>query len=193
MVKNIKGGSGHKGQARKHTNESTSKTRFAEDDMEVYACVISLLGGANCSVKCIDGQDRLCIIRGKFRGGRGKRTNMLTRGTWVLVGIREWSADAASEKEGRKCDLLEVYNDVDKQELKKIRGLQWDSIELNDVVTGKPYHSDNIIDFSSSTHEIEYEELLKNSAGENVKMQITPASDLPENGNYEEQVNVDDI
>jgi initiation factor 1A len=193
MVKNIKGGTGHKSQARKHTNDSSSKrTRFSEDEMEIYACVTSMLGGANCSVKCVDGQDRLCIIRGKFRGGRGKRGNMLTRGTWVLVGIREWSVESSSDKESRKCDLLEVYNDADKQELRKVRGVPWDSIEMVDVITGKPRESE-YLEFSSSAHQSEYEELLKKSAGENVKLQIAPTNDLPDSGFEEEEINVDDI
>jgi initiation factor 1A len=193
MVKNIKGGSGHKGQARKYTTESSSKrTRFSEDEMEIYACVTSLLGGAICSVKCVDGQDRMCIIRGKFRGGRGKRGNMIGRGSWVLVGIREWSSESASEKESRKCDLLEVYSDADKQELRKIRSIQWDSIEINDPVTGKPHDSDGI-EFSSATHQSDYEELLKKSAGENMRLQIAPASDMPEFSSGEEEINVDDI
>jgi len=193
MVKNVKGGSGHKGQARKYTNESSSKrTRFSEDKMEIYACVTSLLGGANCAVKCVDGEIRMCIIRGKFRGGRGKRGNMLTRGTWVLVGIREWSTESATDSESRKCDLLEVYSDMDKQELRKIRGIHWDSIELNDVLTGKPHDSDGIV-FSSATHQSDYEELLKKSEGENIKLQVTPQNDMPEIHSDEDEIDVDDI
>jgi initiation factor 1A len=193
MVKNLKGGSGHKGQARKYATESSSKrTRFSEDEMEVYACVTSLLGGANCSVKCVDGENRLCIIRGKFRGGRGKRGNMIGRGTWVLVGIREWSSESASDKESRKCDLLEVYSDADKQELRKLRGIDWASIEVSDPVTGKPHDSDGI-EFSTATHQSDYEELLKKSAGENVKLQVAPQSDMPDFCSDEEEINVDDI
>ena len=191
MVKNVKGGSGHKGQARKYANTSSSKkTRVSEDEMEVYACVTSLLGGTNCAVKCVDGQERLCIIRGKFRGGRGKRGNMLCRGTWVLVGAREWS-EGASDKEARKCDLLEVYNDVDKQELRKISGVNWDLIDIEDA-SGKS--GDGEFDFSTSTQRSEYEELLKISEGENMKLQVTPAHDMPTmEEDDEEQINVDDI
>jgi initiation factor 1A len=192
MVKNTKGGSGHKSQARKHTYDTGSKkTRVSVDEMEIYACVISILGGANCTVKCVDGQDRLCIIRGKFRGGKGKRGNMLCRGTWVLVGIREWSSDGASDKESRKCDLLEVYNDFDKQELKKIRGFQWDIIDINDVISGKSINSD-MITFSNSAHMSDYEELVQKSEGEIVKLQVTPTSDQPE-ANSEDEVDIDDI
>jgi len=195
MVKNLKGGSGHKGQARKYASVSSSKkTRVSEDEMEVYACVTSLMGGAICSVKCVDGEDRMCIIRGKFRGGRGKRGNMLSRGTWVLVGIREWASESASEKESKKCDLLEVYNDADKQELRKVRGVHWDSIEVNDVVSGKPTGGGEF-EFSSSAHQSEYDELLKQSAGENMRLQIAPARDMPESGSEEgdDEINVDDI
>jgi len=194
MVKNLKGGSGHKGQARKYASVSTSKrTRLSEDEMEIYASVTSLMGGAICSVKCVDGENRMGIIRGKFRGGRGKRGNMLSRGTWVLVGIREWSSESASDKESRKCDLLEVYSDADKQELRKIRGIHWDSIEVNDPISGNPHDSGGF-EFSSSAHQSEYEELLKESAGENVKLQIAPQSDMPESGSEgDDEINVDDI
>jgi len=195
MVKNTKGGSGHKGQARKHVNQYVSKkTRVSEDEMEIYACVMSLLGGANCSVKCVDGETRLCIIRGKFRGARGKRGNTLSRGTWVLVGIREWSSSTGTDKESRKCDLLEVYTDYDKQELKKIRGINWADIDMDDVATEKCNYGE--VDFSSSNYQFEYEELLKNSAGENVKLQTTPENDEPDNESTEEEdeeVNIDDI
>jgi len=195
MVKNTKGGSGHKGQARKFANVTSSKkTRLSEDEMEIYACVTGLLGGANCSVKGVDGETRLCIIRGKFRGGRGKRGNMLTRGTWVLVGTREWSSESGSDKESRKCDLLEVYNDADKQELRKVRGINWESIEMADMSSGKAQEAGDF-EFSSAAHQSEYEELLKKSAGENVRLQIAPTSDLPESGSDEgdNEINVDDI
>jgi hypothetical protein len=111
----------------------------------------------NCFVKCVDGQERLCIIRGKFRGGRGKRGNMLTRGTLILVGIRKWS-EGGSDKESRKCDLLEVYTDVDKQEFKKISGINWEFIEIEDS-SGKSADSD--IDFTTYTHKSDYKELVK--------------------------------
>ena len=42
MVKNTKGGSGHKSQARKHETsgkQSNFKTRFSEDEFEYYAQV----------------------------------------------------------------------------------------------------------------------------------------------------------
>ena len=117
MVKNLKGGK-HKGQARKHAvTRVANKTRLSEDEFEVYAYVSSISGGSNCRVICQDGKERLCVIRGKFRGGRGKRDNLVTRGAWLLVGMRDWSS-ATTSKGIETCDLLEVYKDSDKQKLK---------------------------------------------------------------------------
>ena len=94
MVKNTKGGK-HKAGARKHmTAVRNKRTRLANSDEEgeIYAYVSSISGGSHCRVICQDGHERICVIRGKFRGGRGKRNNFVARGTWLLVGIREWSS-----------------------------------------------------------------------------------------------------
>jgi hypothetical protein len=67
-----------------------------------------------CYVRLLDGStgDRLCIIRNKFKG-RGKRDNILDTGSWVLVGLREWSSKQDT------CDLLEVYNAAERDRLMK--------------------------------------------------------------------------
>lgn len=123
MVKNTKGGSGHKSQARKFATSGkvAAKTRLSMDESEIYAQVTAIMGGGVCHVTCSDGKTRLCMIRGKFRG-RGKRDNFVNRGSWVLVGIREWASESASDKILDKCDLLEVYTDVDKEKLKTLPG-----------------------------------------------------------------------
>jgi len=114
MVKN-NGGNKAKKFASKSFNVPQKATRFAIDTGEVYAIVNKIMGGNMCEVLCIDGIIRNCIIRGKFSGKR-KRDNILTRGKWVLVGLRDWEITA---KEKQKCDLLEVYTDVDKEKLIK--------------------------------------------------------------------------
>ena len=115
MVKNTKGGNKAKKQARKSSqpvDPCSVKARYSTDPDEVYACCSKLLGNGTCSVTCIDGIERLCIIRNKFRG-RGKRGNVLMPGTWCLVGRRDFERP----KEGKleKTDLLEVYGDIEKK------------------------------------------------------------------------------
>ena len=114
MVKN-QGGNKAKKFASKSLNISDRATRFSTEDGEKYAVVQRMMGNNICEVLCIDGKIRNCVIRGKF-SGRGKRDNRLSRGIWVLIGLRDWEI---STKEKEKCDLLEVYNDNDKEKLIK--------------------------------------------------------------------------
>ena len=121
MVKNDAGGNKGKGLARKHVNAAkcggTKQLRVAVDEAEKYAVVSKMLGNGMCYVRLLDssgggGGDRLCIIRNKFKG-RGKRDNILDSGSWVLVGMREWSSKQDT------CDLLEVYNANERDRLLK--------------------------------------------------------------------------
>jgi len=126
MVKNKKGGSGHKRQARKHTTDGgirSNKTRFSNDPYEIYAICTKLYGGGNVGVFCQDGKDRLCILRKKFKG-RGKRDNTVSIGIYLLVGIREFENRNTNKQE--KCDLLEVYSDHDKKVLEQtVSNVNW--------------------------------------------------------------------
>jgi len=117
MVKNDAGGNKGKGLARKHVNAAKSggsnQLRVATDEAEQYAIVSKMLGNGMCYVRLLSGGgDRLCIIRNKFKG-RGKRDNILDSGSWVLVGMREWSSKQDT------CDLLEVYNANERDRLLK--------------------------------------------------------------------------
>ena len=110
MVRNTTGGSGHKSQARKNVaprGGASSDLRVAKEEGECFAQVERMLGGSNCHVKCIDGVTRLCVIRGKFRG-KGKSDNVLSLGSIVLVGMRDYESCKSKDKL-QTCDLLEVY------------------------------------------------------------------------------------
>jgi len=90
MVRNNKGGKRAKGMGRKYVGAPTQrKLRTATDDGEFYAAVTKMLGNAMVEVKGLDGKDRICVIRQKFRG-RGKRDNTIVLGSWILIGDREW-------------------------------------------------------------------------------------------------------
>lgn len=120
MVKNDAGGNKGKGLARKHVNAAkcggSKQLRVATDEAERYAVVSKMLGNGMCYVRLLSGgtgtSDMLCIIRNKFKG-RGKRDNILDSGSWVLVGMREWASKQDT------CDLLEVYNDGERDRLLK--------------------------------------------------------------------------
>jgi initiation factor 1A len=192
MVKNTKGGSGHKSQARKYETsgkQSNFKTRFSEDEFEYYAQVVAMLGNGMCHVMCKDGKKRLCIIRGKFRG-RGKRDNTLSNGKWVLVGGRDFEAEKTGEgKNLEKCDLLEVYSDLDKERLKGLGGFNEFITRDNTFITVSGGSAENDFEFSDNAGENEYNSLMS----ELKPTQISLASIQDEGEGEEEEINVDDI
>jgi translation initiation factor IF-1 len=128
MVKNEAGGCKGKKVARKHHNaKGKNDLRLSASAEEKYAIVKKVLGNT-CDVICDDGKERRCIIRGKFTG-RNKRDNMLDSGTYILVGLREWvmeditTGDKSNNKNVRYCDLLEVYNSMERDILRRTHGV----------------------------------------------------------------------
>ena len=125
MVKNKKGGSGHKKYARKHAQKSYSsrKVRLAVEEGEIYARITRIFGGEHAAIYCSDGVERTLVIRGKFRG-RNKRDNAIKLNTMVLVGLRSVAfGEVVAVGKKPKADLIFVYNDSHLKELKKIKAV----------------------------------------------------------------------
>lgn len=162
MVKNTKGGSGHKSQARKNVAPTgkafTSHTRFAIESGEIYSQVSKVLGNGMCYVLCQDNKTRLCHFRGKFRG-RGKRDNNIINGTWVLVGTRDYESVKVDKM--ANCDLLEIYSDLDKERLKVLHGVDWSLFTANDYITSSTKRGvDDEVSFSRTDRTEEYENMM---------------------------------
>ena len=187
MVKNTQGGSGHKGQARKFSGKVSNKTtRFSQDEYEYYAQVIKVLGGSMCHVMCLDEKLRLCQIRGKFRG-RSMRDNMIRNGTWVLVGGRDYETENIIKIP--KCDLLEVYSDIDKERLKLLNCFN-KFIEQDHKYTNTSNEGEDVT-FTNNVVEDEYADLIKSNATSTV-IQLNDGENKDSNV-IEEEVNFDDI
>jgi len=186
MVKNTTGGSKAKGQARKFAGgaKQTRALRVSTDESEVYAQVSAYLGNSMCNVICTDGITRLCHIRGKFRG-RGKRDNLVSSGSWLLVGLRDWATEKKDKKE--QCDLLEVYSEADKECLKNIKTINWSVFMLNDT---KAIEEEEGISFSTDQTEehllLMEEELMKGK--DSVKKTVISFGE-----DNDEPIDVDDI
>lgn len=134
MVKNTHGGNSHKKFARKDVvGKKSNRLREATDECEIYSIATKMLGNGMFKAVGIDGVERVVHIRGKF-SGKGKRDNFVTLGTWVLVGLHEWSKEVdTSKKKAQQCDLLEVYSDIDKERLKDTVTANWNTLITNDV------------------------------------------------------------
>ena len=151
MVKNVNGGK-HKNQARKHMIETNKKLRLKVDELEMYATVLTKLGGNKIEVFCMDGKKRLCLIPGKFSNRR--RDNMIEKGGWVLVGLRDWE----TPKERENCDLLETYTDIEKKKLINTINENW-SIFLPKTV------EDDVVHFTNDYEE--QQETMRNEISNN--------------------------
>ena len=202
MVKNTKGGSGHKSQARKYNKPATAtKLRVSEDPSEIYAVITKRLGGEFCHVKCVDGQTRLCVIRGKFRGGGGKKDNFINLNTWVLIGLREFETVKENTNKLQKCDLLEVYNEADKMRLKAIPAIRW--IELQTESSSQPTNpssSSNLPDddfiFADNSNEEDYKQFMESLVQKKtsaLKLEPVQENDDPDTSADDDEIEIDAI
>jgi hypothetical protein len=189
MVRNNFGGNKAKGFARKNLTKRDTALRVADEYGEIYAQAVKVMGGSIASAIDIDGNPLRAHIRGKFRG-RGKRDNFIGPGTWLLVGLHTWEADKSTAKAGdiRNCDVLEVYNESDKNRLKtSVTSVNWSRFIANDTKTlgdDKSGEDASGIEFADEATQ-EYQELIaaQSSAG-------ASNSIIMDDG---EEIDVDDI
>ena len=164
MVKNL-GGNKSKRFARKDVVKKDGTLRVIEEEGELYAQVTKVYGGNSCLVITLDGVEMLCHIRGKFSRSRGKRDNFIGLSVWLLVGKREWEREDVKGVKLANCDLLEVYNDKEKIELKNnVTNVNWSAFIINDSkLLGQSAITENNIDagfeFGDEKHQ-EYQEIL---------------------------------
>ena len=190
MVKNTTGGNKHKGQARKFANPTNHRLRLSEDEAEVYSQVSKMLGNGMCHVSTLEGKKMLCMIRGKFRG-RGKRDNMIKTGSWILVGMREWEENKTVDQLN-KCDLLEVYSDLDKDKLKNTVNMNWKPFIENDSVFGNTdENNDEYVTFTNEDQE-EYKKILEEQMTKGGTSSTTITMIIEEE-EKEEEIDIDDI
>ena len=185
MVKNTVGGNKTKRCARKGVPTSENKeVRLIADNepSEMYAVVNKYFGNKMCEVICHDGVTRLCVIRAKF-SGRGKSENRIEVGRLVMVGVRDWEVRSGGGE--KKCDLLEVYSDSDKEKLlhrvdsnisnlKKMIKSTAGNTELEKIVNED-------VDFSTST--FDYNEITSKTVTGETKVVLV----------HDSKVNFDDI
>jgi len=187
MVKNKKGGSGHKKMARKHVSGGEFRQRKLREpnEGEMFARVTKINGGGVCEVICNDKMERQMIIRKKFRG-RNKRDNNIAVGTMVLVGLRDW--EVLSGKKKPKVDLLEVYGVSQMDEFKKLKSLNKEILPEQEI-------DEEDDGFIMDTSSVVIDSNIQNELNENINKKLTNEKKVSEDKNEEEplEINWDDI
>lgn len=128
MVRNTNGGNKGKGVARKHITgaREPKALRLSSCELEQYGVVVRVLGNGMFYVSTDEYPQLLGRIRNKFKG-RSKRDNMISLGSVVLIGLREWERPNYKE-----CDLLEVYDPSEVRQLMKNPSI--DFVELQKYI-----------------------------------------------------------
>jgi initiation factor 1A len=121
MVRNITGGNGSKGLARKDQTKGSSHIQLSTDELEQYACVTKAFGNGMVEIYTNDNVRLIGHIRNKFRG-KNKRNNLITVDSIVLVGLRDY------EKPPKNCDILTVYDQMQVEQLRLMPNLKIDNI-----------------------------------------------------------------
>ena len=160
--KNSFGGNKTKKAARKNLKDGDNfnkKIRYIDNlDEEMYAIVTKIVGNGMCNVICHDNIERLCIIRQKF-SGRNKQRNLISVGSWVIVGRRDW--ESVKQNKLEKCDLLEIYDNSEKQKFIQecktdiSQLINYENMQISGVENSATYHEDNL--GIKITNEIEYD------------------------------------
>jgi len=178
MVKNNTGGNKAKGFARKNLVKRDVALRIAREE------AVKIMGGRIASAIDLEGNPLRAHIRGKF-SGRGKRDNFIGPGTWLLVGLHDWQTDKAKTGCLKDCDILEVYNESDKDRLKNsVTSVNWDKFIANEAKTLGVKNEEDILEFTDEVTQ-EYELLISSQANGGTSNSI-----ITDNG---EQIDVDDI
>jgi len=149
MVKNIHGGSHAKKHASKYAKQTQRGLRLAVEEEELYGIIIKKLGNGHMMVLILNnnkGVTVMCHIGGKFK------RETITCFSYVLVGKREWQTISLKSAH-QMVDLLEVYNDLEKNKLLKTGGINWKILAAVDESVGSTMGGDDdVIEFSNETH-----------------------------------------
>lgn len=130
MPKNTKGGKKFKkGKKGEGELDYIKRPIIYKQNGEEYAIVSRMLGNCRVDCSCLDGIDRLGIIRGSF-----VKKVWISMGDVVLVSIRDF--------QDNKCDIIHKYSEDDKQILLKEGYLKKD--KMIDPNTKEPYQKDEL-------------------------------------------------
>mgnify|MGYP000476857857 CR=1 FL=1 len=151
MPRNTKGGKGYKKGKKGETEEFKSKKPIIyRQEGEEYAIISKMLGNCRVSCSCLDGIERLGVIRGSF-----VKKVWISVGDVVLVSIRDF--------QDNKCDIIHKYSDDDKQTLLKEGYLKKD--KMIDPNTKEPYKKDDLeeevlfVDNGEEEEEIDFDDI----------------------------------
>ena len=132
-----KKGKGGKNRRRGKNHDAEKRELVFKEEGQEYAQILKMLGNGRVEAQCVDGEKRLCHIRGKLR-----KKVWINVGDIVLVGLRDFQDE--------KGDIILKYNPDECRSLKAYGELP-SNIQVNegggDVGDGDGDDSEDYFDF----------------------------------------------
>lgn len=124
----------HASMAQKKRNQERLKNAelITAEDMQTYGLVLQALGDRRFKCQCSDGKERICKIRGKFKGR-------------LFVNIHDILLISLREDEPDKADIIQRYRPEEVHELKKMGEFNDRSFQLEGDDNNPQAEDDNII------------------------------------------------
>lgn len=117
-----KNGGGRKAKSMVAGGGGEQRDLTLKDEGQEYGTISKALGGCRFQVKCFDGKERICKVRGKHKGGRGG--NYYNEKDIILIGIRAFSDKTA--------DIIQKYTASDARRLKAQGELPDNTVVVDD-------------------------------------------------------------
>lgn len=125
-------GKGGKNRRRgKNENENEKRELVFKDEGQEYAKVLKMLGNGRLEANCVDGQTRLCHIRGKLR-----KKVWINAGDVILIGLRDY--------QDGKADVINKYTADEARNLKTYGELPEKGFDVTNEEAG---NDDNDVEF----------------------------------------------
>jgi len=113
----------------KTSNTNNKFSLQTKEDGQEYGRVIKFVGGSRIKVMCLDGVERLCLIRNSMKKKKKQEKYKITPGDYVLVSFREFNMEGVS-------DIILKYTSDEVRQLKKLK-----EIPENDIINEEISHN----------------------------------------------------
>lgn len=174
MTKNTLGGKKNKSFARK--TSSHTQMMLSSSSLEVYAIVTKIFGNGLFQATTNEGMILTGHIRNKFKG-RSKHSNLISNGSIILLGLREW------ESTPKNADLIYVYDASELETVQSSHNIQ----SLIHIFNG-------MSSFQSSSASVQNDILFTTHDNEDeILSSVNVKTQAPIQESHAEDIDVDDI
>jgi translation initiation factor 1A len=120
MPKNLKK-KANKDKARRQTGDTKKRELPFATDCQVYGKCLKPCGDRRFEVECVDGETRICRLRGSIRK---RKKSWCGKNQWVIVALRDFQES--------KGDIIIILTDNEVKRLRELEELEYPADDINE-------------------------------------------------------------